>query len=75
MTKKIYVIDTSVYLTDFSSLKAFEDNDIIIPFKVLEEIDKHKKRQDSVGSNARNIIRTLDELRQLGSLHEGVSMG
>lgn len=75
MTKKIYVIDTSVYLTDFSSLKAFEDNDIIIPFKVLEEIDKHKKRQDSVGQNARNIIRTLDELRQLGSLHEGVSMG
>lgn len=73
--KKIYVIDTSVYLTDFSSLKAFEDNDIIIPFKVLEEIDKHKKRQDSVGSNARSIIRTLDELRQLGSLHEGVSMG
>lgn len=75
MAKKIYVIDTSVYLTDFSSLKAFEDNDIIIPFKVLEEIDKHKKRQDSVGSNARNIIRTLDELRQLGSLHKGVSMG
>ena len=75
MAKKIYVIDTSVYLTDFSSLKAFEDNDIIIPFKVLEEIDKHKKRQDSVGSNARSIIRTLDELRQLGSLHEGVSMG
>ena len=75
MTKKIFVIDTSVYLTDFSSLKAFEDNDIVIPFKVLEEIDKHKKRQDSVGSNARNIIRSLDELRELGSLHEGVSMG
>ena len=75
MSKKIFVIDTSVYLTDFSSLKAFEDNDIIIPFKVLEEIDKHKKRQDSVGSNARNIIRTLDELREIGSLHEGVSMG
>jgi len=75
MAKKIFVIDTSVYLTDFSSLKAFEDNDIVIPFKVLEEIDKHKKRQDSVGSNARNIIRTLDELRELGSLHKGVSMG
>lgn len=75
MAKKIFVIDTSVYLTDFSSLKAFEDNDIVIPFKVLEEIDKHKKRQDSVGSNARSIIRTLDELRELGSLHKGVSMG
>ena len=75
MTKKIFVIDTSVYLTDFASLRAFEDNDIVIPFKVLEEIDKHKKRQDSVGSNARNIIRSLDELRELGSLHEGVSLG
>lgn len=75
MTEKIYVIDTSVYLTDFSSLRAFEDNDIIIPFKVLEEIDKHKKRQDSVGSNARNIIRELDELRKLGSLQGGVSLG
>ncbi len=75
MTKKIFVIDTSVYLTDFSSLKAFEDNDIVIPYKVLEEIDKHKKRQDSVGSNARNIIRSLDELREIGSLHKGVSMG
>ncbi len=75
MTKKIYVIDTSVYLTDFSSLRAFEDNDIVIPFKVLEEIDKHKKRQDAVGSNARSIIRALDELREIGSLHNGVPMG
>lgn len=75
MTDKIYVIDTSVYLTDFSSLRAFEDNDIVIPFKVLEEIDKHKKRQDSVGSNARNIIRELDELRKVGSLQGGVSLG
>ena len=75
MTKKIYVIDTSVYLTDFSSLRAFEDNDIVIPFKVLEEIDKHKKRQDAVGSNARKIIRALDELREIGSLHNGVPMG
>lgn len=75
MTKKIYVIDTSVYLTDFSSLRAFEDNDIIIPFKVLEEIDKHKKRQDSVGSNARSIIRELDNLRTLGCLQDGVPLG
>ena len=62
-------------MTDFSSLRAFEDNDIVIPFKVLEEIDKHKKRQDAVGSNARKIIRALDELREIGSLHNGVPMG
>ena len=74
MSKKIYVLDTSVYLTDFSSLKAFDNNDIIIPLKVLEEIDKHKKRQDGVGSNARQIIRLFDELRDRGSLYDGVSL-
>ena len=74
MYKKIYVLDTSVYLTDFSSLKAFDNNDIIIPLKVLEEIDKHKKRQDSVGSNARQIIRIFDELRESGSLFDGVQL-
>tara|TARA_R100001198_G_C5216545_1_gene200079 strand:- start:94 stop:1335 length:1242 start_codon:yes stop_codon:yes gene_type:complete len=43
--------------------------------KVLEEIDNHKKRQDSVGSNARGIIRMLDSLRESGSLQAGVSLG
>ena len=70
--KKIYVIDTSVYLTDASSIYSFGNNDIVVPLKVLEEIDKHKKRQDGVGSNARRTIRTLDELRAKGNLQKGV---
>ena len=74
MTKKVYVLDTSVYLTDANSIFAYQNNDVIIPFMVLEEIDKHKKRQDSVGSNARRIIRTLDSLREKGSLHKGVRL-
>jgi PhoH-like ATPase len=72
MAKKNYVIDTSVYLTDADSIFKFQNNDIHIPLKVLEEIDKHKKRQDSVGINARKIIRTLDELRAAGDLQKGV---
>lgn len=72
MAKKTYVLDTSVYLTDASCVKAFKNNDIVIPLKVLEEIDKHKKRQDSVGSQARAIIRKLDEFRSKGSLSKGV---
>ena len=72
MAKKTYVLDTNVYLTDASAINSFGINDILIPLKVLEEIDKHKKRQDSVGLNARQIIRTLDELRQKGSLKKGV---
>ena len=72
MAKKFYVIDTSVFLSDADCLFKFENNDIIIPIKVLEEIDKHKKRQDSVGFNARMIIKHLDNLREKGSLCSGV---
>ena len=72
MAKKTYVLDTSVYLTDSNCINSFLNNDIVIPLKVLEEIDKHKKRQDSVGSQARSIIRKLDELRYKGSLSKGV---
>ena len=70
--KKNYVLDTSVYLTDAASIFKFNNNDIFVPLKVLEEVDKHKTRQDSVGSNARHFIRTLDDLRQKGNLEKGV---
>ena len=46
MAKKIYVLDTSVYLTDANAVFAYGINDIVVPLKVLEEIDNHKKRQD-----------------------------
>ena len=74
MAKKNYVLDTSVYLTDAESINKFDNHDIFIPLKVLEEIDKHKKRQDSAGANARRIIRTLDELRSSGDLQKGIRL-
>jgi len=70
--KKTYVLDTSVYLTNAECIYAFENNDIHVPLKVFEEIDKHKKRQDAVGFQARKIIRIWDELRASGSLDKGV---
>ena len=70
--KKIYILDTSVYLTNADCLYAFKNNDIYVPLKVFEEIDKHKKRQDAVGSQARKIIRMWDELRLRGSIGKGV---
>jgi len=73
--KNNYVLDTSVYLTDADAIFKFDNHDIFIPLKVLEEIDNHKKRQDSVGINARKIIRNLDELRLKGSLQKGVRIG
>ena len=73
--RKTYVLDTNVLLTDFNSLFSFDQNDIIIPLKVVEEIDKHKKRQDGVGINARATIRILDSLRASGNLYKGVKLG
>ena len=75
MSKKIYVLDTNVLLSDFNALYAFKNNDVVIPLKVLEEIDKHKKRQDGVGANARQVIRELDKLREKGSLIDGAKLG
>ncbi len=72
MIIKNYILDTSVYLTDYNSIYSFGKSNIYIPFKVLEEIDKHKKRQDGVGANARHTIRLLDELRAKGNLHKGI---
>ena len=72
--KKNYLLDTSVCLTDADAIYKFDNHDLFLPLKVLEEIDKHKKRQDSVGVNARKIIRSLDELRAKGSLEKGVRL-
>lgn len=72
--KKTYVFDTSVFLTDFKAIYNFGNSDIIIPLIVLEEIDKHKRRSDAVGMNARSIIRILDDLRETGCLQDGVKI-
>ena len=72
MAKRNLVIDTSVFLSDATCVFKFGNADIFIAFKVLEEIDKHKKRQDSVGFNARRIIKTLDEFRAKGCLSKGI---
>lgn len=72
--RKIYVLDTNVLLHDPLSLFAFEDNEVIIPSVVLEEIDSKKRLADELGRNARNISRELDRLRETGQLHHGVTL-
>ena len=59
MAKKIYVLDTSACLTDANIIYKYSNNDIAIPLKVFDEIDKHKHRQDSVGANARKFHQIL----------------
>ena len=72
--KKNYILDTNVLLHNPESLFAFEDNDLIIPFAVIEEIDNQKRRQDEIGRNAREVSRKLDDLRKIGRLSEGVPL-
>lgn len=72
--KKTYVLDTNVLLSDPNALNSFDDNDVIVPMVVLEELDRHKSRQDEVGKNARTVSRMLDDMRQVGSLFKGVGL-
>lgn len=71
---KTYVIDTNVLLHDPSALFKFEENHLVIPIFVLEEIDSFKLEMTERGRNARQVARSLDELRKLGSLAEGVGL-
>ena len=73
--KKTIILDTNVYLTEAGSILAFGKNNIAIPTIVLDEIDKHKHRQDTAGLNARTMNRVLDALRKKGSLMDGVALG
>ena len=72
--RKTYVIDTNVLLHNPDALFAFEDNNVVIPFAVIEEIDNQKKRQDEIGRNARVVSRELDALRESSRLSEGVDL-
>jgi PhoH-like ATPase len=72
--KKIFVLDTNVLLHDPHSIYAFEDNEVVIPAVVLEEIDSKKRNVDEIGRNARYVSRLLDEFRGKGHLHDGVDL-
>ena len=72
MAKKCFVLDTNVLLHDPSALMAFGDNEVVLPFQVIEELDGFKKGSDDTSQHARQVIRTLDRLRTKGRLMEGV---
>ena len=60
--EKIFVIDTNVILHDATCIRNFEDNDIVIPISVLEELDQFKRGNEQLHYNARDFLRNLDEL-------------
>ena len=71
---KNFILDTNVLLHDPQSLFKFQDNNIIIPITVIEEVDRFKKDMNETGRNARMVSRILDSMREKGSLAAGVTM-
>lgn len=74
--KELFILDTNVLLHDPRSLFAFTGGVVIgIPFIVLEELDMFKKEPGERGRNAREVVRSLDDLRERGCLSTGVPLG
>ena len=72
--KKTYVLDTNVLLQAPYALNYFEDNDVVIPEVVLEELDRFKHENSELGANARQTARMLDDFRRRGSLVDGIEL-
>ena len=71
---KIYVVDTNILLQAPYAIDSFEDNLVVLPMVVLEELDHFKKAEGETGANARRVIRYLEQFRQKGDLLKGVPL-
>lgn len=72
--KKTYVIDTNVLIQAPYAIHCFEDNDLVIPLVVVEELDGLKKAEGEKGGNARAAVRLLEGYRTEGDLLAGVTL-
>lgn len=72
--QKTYILDTNVLIQAPYALQSFEDNHLVLPLAVLEELDGLKNAEGERGANARQVIRYLESLRTVGNLLEGVSL-
>jgi len=72
--KKIYVIDTNVLVHDPEALLRFEDNEIVLPIAVIEELDGLKRGQGEIPASVRQALRLIDSFRELGNLSRGVPL-
>lgn len=74
--KKTFVLDTNVILHDYDAIYSFEENDLVIPIVVFEELDKFKKGNSIINFNARQIMRELDKMSESEKLFDkGISLG
>lgn len=73
--QKIFVLDTSVILYDSAAVYNFQEHDVAIPIKVLEELDQFKKGDTVINLHAREFIRQLDKLSDENLLHNWIPLG
>ncbi len=71
---KVYILDTNVLIQAPDAFWRFEDNLVVLPMAVLENLDKLKKADGETGANARKSIRLLEQLRLKGDLLSGVPL-
>lgn len=74
-TVKHFVLDTNILLHNPDAMFVFMEHHVVIPFKVIEELDRMKRKEDDLGRNSRAAIRHLDRLRAIGPLAAGVNWG
>ena len=73
---KIFVLDTNVILHDHNAIHHFQDNNLVIPVAVIEEVDKFKKGTDTLSYNARRFMRDMDRISEGRSFAKGgISLG
>jgi len=74
--RKVYVLDTNVLLHDPRAIFKFEDNEVVLPIYVIEEIDTFKRDMNELGRNARMLARFIEQLREESqqTLQNGVSL-
>jgi PhoH-like ATPase len=72
--KKIFVLDTSVILYNHNAINSFDDNDVVIPITVLEELDNFKKGNETKNFEAREFIRIMDRLSTKGTLQDWIPL-
>ena len=74
-TPKTFILDTNVILHDSTCITQFQENDIVIPLTVIEELDHFKRGSQVINLNAREFARTLDSMTGTALFNGGVSMG
>ena len=74
-TPKTFILDTNVILHDASCISQFQENNVVIPLTVIEELDHFKRGSQVINLNAREFARTLDSMTGAALFNGGVSMG